>query len=108
MLFWYFFLVWRTFLFRFGLMKQLLIKEFPVMLFVPLNFGLFLADRLVRLQCIAFTKDWDILTLYDNWYYMLVFWVRNVTVVFMFAASLKAAIQVGNPAYYKPAKWLSV
>lgn len=78
------------------------------MLFIPLSFIIFLADKLLRLYGILFTKDYDILTLYDCWWYQIAFWVRNITVVLIFAASLKAAIQIGHPSYYKPAKWLSV
>jgi len=35
-----------------------------------------------------------------------VFWIKNLVVVLMFASGLKAAIQVGHPSYYKPAKWI--
>jgi hypothetical protein len=39
---------------------------------------------------------------------MIVFWVRNLFVVFFFAAAIKAGVQVGHPSYYKPAKWLTL
>jgi hypothetical protein len=49
LIFWYFFLVWKTFPFRFGLLKKLMLEEFPVLLVVPLNFLLFVAERFLRL-----------------------------------------------------------
>ena len=39
---------------------------------------------------------------------MIVFWCRNLFVVFFFAAAIKAGIQVGHPSYYKPQKWLTI
>lgn len=39
---------------------------------------------------------------------MIVFWCRNLFVVFFFAATIKAGIQIGHPSYYKPAKWLTI
>lgn len=48
LIFWFFFLVWKTFLFRFGLLGKLMKKEFPILLIVPINFLLFLAETALR------------------------------------------------------------
>ena len=48
LLFWYFFLIWKTFLFRFGLLGQL-IKDFPVIVGMPIFFGIFVAERGARI-----------------------------------------------------------
>jgi len=49
LIFWYFLLVWKTFPFRFGLLKKLILEEFPVLIVVPINFILFVAERFLRL-----------------------------------------------------------
>lgn len=48
MIFWFFFLVWKTFLFKFGLLGKLMKKEFPILLVVPINFIIFLAETAIR------------------------------------------------------------
>ena len=105
LIFWYFFLVWKTFPFRFGMLKRLLWSEFPVLMFVPLNFVLFVAERGYRLSKLIPIKA-DIVTLYDDPIYLVLFYTRQVVALIIFAASIKAAIQVGHPSYYKPTKWL--
>jgi hypothetical protein len=64
----------------------------PVMMFIPLNIALFIAERVLRLYLIMLNKDNDILTLYGVWFYQIIFWIRNVVLVIIFAASLKCAI----------------
>ena len=108
LLFWYFFLVWKTFPFRFGLLRQLIVEEVPVIMFVPVNFILYFSERLLRLHYIEWNKYDDIVSLYDNGVYMAVFWARNLFSVFMFAVSVKSVIQLGHPDYYKPSKWLKI
>lgn len=108
-MFWYFFLVWRTFLFRFGLLGKLLKHEFPVTLFLPLNFLLFLIERGIRVvTLLGINPDAkaDISSIYDVWYYQIAFWLRNIALILFSAYSIKAAIQIGQPKYYKPQKWL--
>ena len=109
LIFWYFFLVWKTFPFRFGLLKKLMLEEFPVLLVVPLNFLLFVAERFLRLYYLTIVDQAsrsNVVSLYVNPVYMPVFAVRNVFAVVMYAFSIKAAIQIGHPQFYKPAKWL--
>ena len=97
LVFWFFFLVWKTFLFRFGMLKKLL-QEMPVLLFMPLNFLLFLAERILRIYYLTIDKTednnpaWNVVSIYKNWVYMVVFWARNLFVVFFFAAAIKASI----------------
>jgi len=86
----------------------------PVLLFVPLNFLLFIAERILRIYYLTISKTddgshkWSVVSIYSNWVYMIVFWCRNLFVVFFFAAVIKAGIQVGHPSYYKPQKWLTI
>lgn len=102
LIFWYFFLVWKTFLFRFGLLKQLILYETPVVMFVPINFALYFIERGLRLYYIRWSKINNMIDIYDNTLYMIAFWIRNLFVVFMCAASIYAAIKIGHPSYYKP------
>jgi hypothetical protein len=70
LLFWFFFLVWKTFLFRFGLLRRLLFKEMPVLNFVPINFALFFAERILRIYYLMIVSNadgshkWNVITLY--------------------------------------------
>ena len=48
LIFWAFTLMWRTFLFRFGLMGRLFMTEFPMLFFVPLYFLLLLGEKAYR------------------------------------------------------------
>ena len=48
-IFWFFFLIWKTFLFKFGLLGKLMKREFPILLVVPLNFIFFLIDTFLRI-----------------------------------------------------------
>ncbi len=48
-IFWFFFLIWQTFLFKFGLLGKLMKREFPILLVVPLNFIFFLIDTFLRI-----------------------------------------------------------
>ena len=105
LVFWYFFLVWKTFPFRFGMLKRLIWQEFPVLFWVPFNFLLFAAERGYRMA-ILITQDGNVITIYENWIYLIVFYTRQIFSLIIFAASLKAAIEIASPSYYKPNKWL--
>ncbi len=49
MFFWFFFLIWKTFLFRYTLMKALC-KEFVFFfILLPINFSVFFVERMLRL-----------------------------------------------------------
>ena len=41
-----------------------------------------------------------------NFIFQIIFWLKAVALVQMYAYGLKAAIQVSHPTYYKPQKWL--
>ena len=47
LIFWYFFLVWKTFMFRFGLLKKLA-SIFPILYLAPINFLAFCFERALR------------------------------------------------------------
>lgn len=107
LLFWFFFLVWRTFLFRFGQLKQLLTKEIPVVLLMPVNFLTFALVNYVRFQFLMISGKDDILTLYTNWIYLVALVIRIFFSLYYYGACLKTAVQIGHPSYYKPGKWLT-
>lgn len=48
LLFWFFFLIWRTFPFRFGLIGRL-IKEVPIVVLVPIIMAVLLIEKFLRL-----------------------------------------------------------
>ena len=49
--------------------------------------------------------EWNVWTIYGNIPYMIVFIIRCLLMVYTLALSLKLAIQLGHPTYYKPARW---
>ena len=49
LIFWAFTLLWKTFLFRFGLISRLFNREFPLLFFIPIHFLLFGAERAYRI-----------------------------------------------------------
>ena len=52
LIFWAFTLMWKTFLFRFGLLSRLFVREFPLLFFIPINFLLFLGEKAYRIVSI--------------------------------------------------------
>ena len=48
LIFWFFFLIWKTFLFKFGLVGKLMKREFPILLLVPFGFLLFIIETGLR------------------------------------------------------------
>lgn len=48
-IFWAFTLLWKTFLFRFGLISRLFRREFPILYFIPLHFIVFAAEKAYRI-----------------------------------------------------------
>jgi len=47
LIFWYFFLIWKTFMFRFGLIRKLA-SIFPILYLAPVNFLAFTFERALR------------------------------------------------------------
>ena len=48
LIFWFFFLIWKTFLFRFGLLGKLMKREFPILILVPFAFIFFIVETALR------------------------------------------------------------
>ena len=87
-IFWFFFLIWKTFLFKFGLLGKLMKREFPILLIVPLNFIFFLIDTFLRIvrrsrltlfkyYCLLASEKSNVVTIYNNWIYHIFFWIRH-------------------------------
>mgnify|MGYP006922980497 CR=1 FL=1 len=47
LIFWFFFLIWKTFMFRFGLLRKLA-GMFPILYIAPVNFLAFAFERALR------------------------------------------------------------
>jgi len=97
-------------MFKFGLLGKLLTREFPVLIAALINFGFFLVERILRLRYSVLDEVDDVITLYENPVYQIVFWIRNIckftyltsVSILVFAAGMKSAVQVGSPSYYIP------
>lgn len=101
LVFWFFFLVWKTFPFRFGMLKKLIVHEFPVLFWVPFSFALFLAERGYRVAMML-NQTSNVITIYEDPVYLTLFYTRQIFSLFFMAACMKSAIQVASPTYYKP------
>ena len=78
-LFWVFFLFWKTFPFKFGLIWSLM-KEFPLLMTVVLfNIVFLIGERFSKLwlQFLG-NEKLSIYDLYDSWYYRVAYYVRNM------------------------------
>mmetsp|Transcript_24522 Transcript_24522/g.28203 ORF Transcript_24522/g.28203 Transcript_24522/m.28203 type:complete len:140 (+) Transcript_24522:86-505(+) len=78
-LFWLFFLFWKTFPFRFGLVGTLF-KEFPLLMSIVLiNIIFVVAERFTKIYLQFIGRDkLTIYELYDNWGYRIAYYVRNL------------------------------
>ena len=78
-LFWVFFLFWKTFPFRFGLIWALM-KEFPLLMTVVLINIVFLIGERFSKVWIQFLgpEKMSIYDIYANWYYRVAYYLRNL------------------------------
>ena len=49
--------------------------------------------------------EYNASTVYES-FYIAVFFAKMIFSVAVFAMSIKSAIQIGHPSFYKPSKWL--
>ena len=106
-LLWLFFLFWRTFPFRFG-MVYMLFKEFPLLLSVAIfNIAFLVGERLTKGYFQIIKSDRDSLhRVYEYWGYRIIFVIRNFLTPIAYGVCLKSSITVGDPDLYKPYKWI--
>lgn len=101
---WIFLLIWRTFLFRYGLIG-LLCREFKVLfIMIPINFLLFGAEKAYRLLLLM--GDEDAISIWQAPGYEIVYWVRNLFMLGYYFMMIEYSLLLGEPQYYKPQKWL--
>ena len=110
--FWAFTLMWKTFLFRQGLMNQLMRNEFPSLYLIPLHFLLFALEkgyRIVSYLRVDANGEWQTaISIHDDWIFLILFWLKNITGLFAYAGCIKTAIYVMHPSYYKPYRWFRI
>jgi len=103
---WVFYLICRTFLFRFGLLG-ILCREFKLLFSsIPVNILLFLAEKGLRYYLLVAVED--TISIWDNPAYVIVFWVRSVFMVYYYLLLVETSFDLGDPQYYKPHKWLAM
>jgi hypothetical protein len=102
---WIFLLIWRTFLFKYGLIG-LLCREFRVLfILIPINFVLFGAEKAYRLLLLV-SEDEDAISIWNAPGYVLIYWVRNLFMLGYYLFMIEHSLLLGEPQYYKPQKWL--
>ena len=102
---WIFFLIWQTFLFRFGLMGMLC-KEFKYLFAcIPIHILLFLIERGVRLY-LAFVDGYDAISIWEQPGYLILYWIRHIFLGFFYVVLIESSLMLGDPEYYKAKKWL--
>lgn len=102
---WIFFLIWQTFLFRYGLIGMLC-REFKYLFIsIPIHLILFIVERGVRLY-LSFVEDEDVISIWEQPEYLVFFWIRHIFLVFFYVVLIESSLMLGDPEYYKAKKWL--
>uniref|UniRef100_A0A7S3CN76 Uncharacterized protein n=1 Tax=Strombidium rassoulzadegani TaxID=1082188 RepID=A0A7S3CN76_9SPIT len=104
LVFWAFTLVWKTFLFRFGLINRLLQRELPFLRLIPYHFLLLLAEKGFRIVYYL-AQDGDPIKIYGIWFWHPIFWLKSLMTIICYAGCIVSTIKVMHPSYYKPYKW---
>ncbi|OMJ80332.1 hypothetical protein SteCoe_19430 [Stentor coeruleus] len=102
---WIFLLVWKTFLFKYGLIG-ILCGEFKV-LFISLPIHLLLFGLEKGLRFVLASNEGPI-KLWDHPGYEIVYWVRSIFMVYFYLLLFELSLDLGDPVYYKADKWLEV
>lgn len=102
---WIFVLIWKTFLFKFGLIG-ILCGEFKILFIsVPIHLVLFGVEKGLRLLIVG--SD-GVIDLWDSPAYQIVYWVRSFYMVYFYVLLFEISLALAEPVYYKPDKWLIV
>jgi hypothetical protein len=102
---WIFVLIWKTFLFKFGLIG-ILCSEFKVLFIsVPIHLVLFGLEKVLRLLIIG--SD-GVIDLWNNPAYQIVYWVRSFYMIYFYVLLFEISLSIAEPVYYKADKWLIV
>lgn len=102
---WIFILIWKTFLFKFGLIG-ILCSEFKVLFIsVFVHFVLFGLEK--GLRVLTASSDGGI-KLWDSPAYQIVYWIRSCYIVFFYVFLVETSLGLAEPVYYKADKWLAV
>ena len=85
LVFWFFFAIWKTFLFRFGLLWQLFIKSFPIFtLLLIFNIIFFLVEKTIRM-------------VYTNTYYIII--IHSLSLMLCLSLIRKRVSRYGMMAF---------
>jgi hypothetical protein len=102
---WVFFLVWQTFLFKYGLIG-ILCKEFKTLFIIlPIGLLLFGIEKGLRMMLLL-DSGIDTITIWEQPHYTIIYWIRYFFLVFYYLFLIEKALSLGDPIYYKPQRWL--
>ena len=108
-LFWIFFLVWKTFPFRFSSLIGKLIWEFKLLLLsYVLDLAFFIVEKAFRVnRTMDFLGSKATMDPYSMWdvAYFIIFFLRCNSMIFFYGSALKACHDMASPEYYRPEKW---
>ena len=100
---WIFLLVWKTFLFKYGLIG-ILCSEFKVIFInIPIHLVLFGLEKGLRWVITAQTNT---ISLWDSPAYEIVYWIRSLYMIYFYIVLVNMSLELGDPLYYKADKWL--
>lgn len=103
-LFLVFMFMWRTFVFRYGLLGQLF-KRFRLLFIVlPVSLAFTLAIRISRIIAVGSKTPVE---LWDESYYLPLFIIHNLFSILYYFFVLKAAFDLADPALYKAEQWIN-
>lgn len=102
---WVFLLVWKTFLFKYGLIG-ILCSEFKVLFInIPIHLTLFGLEKGLRWLITAQDNAVD---LWDSPAYQIVYWIRSFYMIYFYLVLVDMSLELGDPLYYKADKWLEL
>jgi Transmembrane protein 138 len=102
---WIFLLVWKTFLFKYGLIGILCSELHVLFITIPIHLVLFGAEKGLRFYYVTTNGA---VTLWDSPAYEIVYWIRSLFMIYFYILLLNTSLDLADPKYYKSGRWLEL
>ena len=102
---WIFLLVWKTFLFKYGLIGILCSELKVIFINIPIHLVLFILEKGLRFMYV--TSD-NAIDLWNQPAYEIVYWIRSFYMVYFYIVLINMSLELGDPKYYKAERWLEL
>lgn len=99
------FLLWNTFVFRYGLLEMLVTRFKWILILNPLSLIFMLALRIQTVSAVLENKPF--MTLWNSTAYFGIYITHNICTIVLFVANVWTCFSLGNPHLYKAQTWLA-